>query len=392
MCEVMLDLAATGVDVLRLDAVPFLWKRVGTNLQNQPEVHQLAGVPRGGPDRGARRRVQGRGRSCRRRTSSATSAPAATRARLSDLAYHNVLMVLLWSLLATRKVALMTRTLQSMPPVPAGAGWVTMSAATTTSAGRSPRRTPRRWERPASSTGASSSTSTPATSARSRAARFQENDATGDARTSGTAVSLAGLEAGDEHAVERLLLLYAVAFAYGGLPLIYMGDELGLLNDRDWAADPMHASDNRWMHRPPMDWEAARRNDPVTVEGRLWAGLQRLIERAPRDARCMPRARSRRSGPATTTPGLRREHAGDRQLLLLANFSPEPQTVALDGVERALQPYDVPGWSTRGAGQRRDAPNAANSAERHRERQAWPTVAPSSRRALRARCMRQRAM
>ena len=41
MCEVMLDLAATGVDVLRLDAVPFLWKRVGTNSQNQPEVHQL---------------------------------------------------------------------------------------------------------------------------------------------------------------------------------------------------------------------------------------------------------------------------------------------------------------------------------------------------------------
>ena len=48
MVEVMLTLADRGVDVLRLDAVPFLWKRLGTDCQNQPEAHQiLAGAPRG---------------------------------------------------------------------------------------------------------------------------------------------------------------------------------------------------------------------------------------------------------------------------------------------------------------------------------------------------------
>ena len=58
-----------------------------------------------------------------------------------------------------------------------------------------------------------------------------------------------------------------------------MGDELGLRNDPRWADDPAHAADNRWMHRPPMDWEAAeRRHDPTTVEGRIWAGLRRLVE------------------------------------------------------------------------------------------------------------------
>ena len=56
-----------------------------------------------------------------------------------------------------------------------------------------------------------------------------------------------------------MLLLYAIAFAHGGLPLIYMGDELGLRNDPAWADDPAHREDNRWMHRPPMDWEAAER-------------------------------------------------------------------------------------------------------------------------------------
>ena len=57
-----------------------------------------------------------------------------------------------------------------------------------------------------------------------------------------------------------------------------MGDELGLLNDASYLDDPHKRDDNRWMHRPAMDWEAAeRRHDPATVEGRLWAGLQRLI-------------------------------------------------------------------------------------------------------------------
>ena len=119
-----------------------------------------------------------------------------------------------------------------------------------------------------------------------RGARFQSNPRTGEARTSGTAASLGGLEqalaSGDAVAVDlamrRMLLLHAIAFAHGGLPLVYMGDELGLRNDPAWADDPAHRDDNRWMHRPPMDWEAAeRRHDPATVEGRLWAGLRRLI-------------------------------------------------------------------------------------------------------------------
>jgi amylosucrase len=101
MAKVMLDLAATGVDVLRLDAVPFLWKRVGTNCQNQPEVHELLQALRSvlriaapavafkaeaivSPHDLVAYLGQGRheGKEC-------------------DLAYHNALMVLLWSALAS---------------------------------------------------------------------------------------------------------------------------------------------------------------------------------------------------------------------------------------------------------------------------------------------------
>jgi amylosucrase len=128
--------------------------------------------------------------------------------------------------------------------------------------------------------------------------------------------------------VRRILLLYAVAFAHGGVPLIYMGDELGLRNDRTYTADPARRDDNRWMHRPRMDWAAAtRRHDLQAIEGRLFAGLRRLV-----DARRATRAvhAQGRTDPLWTGNdhvfGLQREHAGDR-LLLLANFSERPQAI-----------------------------------------------------------------
>ena len=128
------------------------------------------------------------------------------------------------------------------------------------------------------------------------------------------------------------------------MPLIYMGDELGLRNDPRWADDPAHAGDNRWMHRPPMDWAAAeRRHDPSTVEGRLWA-RPAAARRAPAAARApsTPRAAASRCGPATTTSSaLLREHAGER-LLLLANFTALEQTVhaGVAPTRLALGPYE----------------------------------------------------
>src|SRR3954447_1339851 len=125
MALVMLDLAAAGIDVLRLDAVPFMWKRVGTNSQNQPEVHDLLQAFR------AVVRIVAPAVAFK---AEAIVAPRDLVAYLGrgrhegrecQLAYHNVLMVLGWSALASGRVALMTSTLRRMPPVPRGAGWAT---------------------------------------------------------------------------------------------------------------------------------------------------------------------------------------------------------------------------------------------------------------------------
>ena len=125
MAEAMLGLSAVGVDVLRLDAAPFLWKRVGTNCQNQPEVHELLQAFR------AALRIAAPAVAFK---AEAIVAPrdlvpylgtGRHEGKECDLAYHNVLMVLLWSALASGRVSLMTSTLRAMPPVPPGAGWLT---------------------------------------------------------------------------------------------------------------------------------------------------------------------------------------------------------------------------------------------------------------------------
>jgi amylosucrase len=345
MAEAMLELANAGIDVLRLDAVPFLWKRKGTDSQNQPEVHQLLQAFR------AAMRIAAPGVSFK---AEAIVSPRELVRYLGagrhegkecDLAYHNVLMVLGWSALATGRVALLTHTLQAMPPVPPGAGWVTYVrchddigwAITDEDAARA-HEDAHLHRRFLSDFYAGDFPGTFA-----RGARFQPDPLSGEARTSGTAASLAGLdhaiETGDEIATEmairRILLLHALAFAHGGLPLLYMGDEIGLRNDPDWAADAAHAADNRWMHRPVMDWEAAgRRHDPATVEGRIHAGIRELAakRRATRAVHAQGRVEPLWTGNDHVF-ALRREHAGE-QMLLLANFSAAEQTVAVEGLGR----------------------------------------------------------
>ena len=101
-----------------------------------------------------------------------------------------------------------------------------------------------------------------------RGVPFQDNLKTGDYRISGNTVSLSGADAGDLGGVERVLLLYAIAFSAGGIPLIYPGDEVGQLNDDGYRDDPATAGDGRWVNRPHRLAKLhARWADPTTTAG-----------------------------------------------------------------------------------------------------------------------------
>jgi amylosucrase len=74
-----------------------------------------------------------------------------------------------------------------------------------------------------------------------------------------------------------MFLAHAVVAGWGGIPVIWSGDELAQPNDPSWADDPRHADDNRWAHRPRLDEaKAAGRHDLSTVEGKVYAGLAHL--------------------------------------------------------------------------------------------------------------------
>ncbi len=289
MLEEILHLAGRGVEIFRMDAVPFMIKRLGTTCMNQPGVHDLVA---------ALHALTGLAAPAVVFKAEAIVAPDDLVAYLGardryrpecELAYHNQLMVLLWSGLATGDARLAVQALRRMRPIPPETSWATyvrghddigwaISDVDAWAVGYDPRlhrdflnafysgRFPR---------------------SRARGALFGENPATGDARISGSAAALCGIDDARDRAdaaalelgVRRLVLLHAVAFGWGGLPLIWMGDELAQENDTAWNDDPALTADNRWMHRPFFDDDAAaRRHDPASVEGRVFGWFVALAQ------------------------------------------------------------------------------------------------------------------
>ena len=120
-----------------------------------------------------------------------------------------------------------------------------------------------------------------------RGALFSSNPKTGDARISGTLASLCGLEKAlfegngpaIEQSIQKILLMQAHSIFLGGLPMLFYGDEVGYTNDYRFQQDPSKSYDNRWMHRPLIDWNKnAAVDSPNTVENRVFSNLQKLIK------------------------------------------------------------------------------------------------------------------
>ena len=286
--KIMLHLANKGVDVLRLDAVAFMWKRMGTRCQSEPEVHMLLQALRACCRIAAPAVIH---------LEEAIVAPAEMLpylgrgihdGREGNLAYHNSLMVQFWSALATRNTGLMTHVLAShFPDRLTNASYATYIrchddigwAITDEDA----------WARGMIGAAHRNYLSDfyeggfPGSFA--QGALFQENPATGDKRISGSFASLAGLEkaqdpAAVDLAVQRILMGHALIAGFGGIPLIYMGDELATLNDYSYLTNPDHAHDSRWIHRPLMDWNAAATRETADhPSGRVFRGVRHILAR-----------------------------------------------------------------------------------------------------------------
>lgn len=282
MAGEMLFLANAGVSILRLDAVAFVWKELGTSCENLPQAHTII------------RAFQ---------TVARLAAPSLLfkseaivhpddiqkyiDLRECQLSYNPLLMAELWEASATKETRLLALSLRKRHHINEGCAWVNYvrchddigwtfadeDAAELGIKGNDHRNFLNSFymgQFPGSF---------------SRGVSFQYNPVTGDRRICGTAASLAGIEraleegSGEdlETGIRRLLLLYGIVFSAGGIPLIYLGDELGTLNRYEYEDDPAQANDSRWVHRPLWsDSSYKKRKDGSTVEGRVFAGIQRL--------------------------------------------------------------------------------------------------------------------
>ena len=205
-----------------------------------------------------------------------------------NLAYHNSLMVQFWSALATRDVRLMTHVLGThFPDRLTNATYATYIrchddigwAITDEDASAL------QMSGPAHRTYLSDFYEGGFAGSFAQGVLFQVNEETGDKRISGSFASLAGLEkAQDDHdretAVQRILMGHALIAAFGGIPLIYMGDELAMLNDHSYLDVPEHAHDSRWIHRPRMDWQLAdTRHDGNSPAAQVFWGTRHILAR-----------------------------------------------------------------------------------------------------------------
>jgi amylosucrase len=289
MIKIMIFLGNKGIDVLRLDAVPFLWKRLGTNSQNEPEAHTILQAMR------ACTKVVMPGVLFK---SEAIVQPndivkylgqGNTPVEECEIGYNASLMVFLWDAIATKNTRLLTKGLETMPRIPKGSTWINylrchddiglgFSDADAESVGYNPN-LHRRFlvDYYTGKFYGSYATGAP----------FMYNPKTGEARISGSLASLAGLEkamkennkAEIEKAKKKILMLHSVIMAFGGVPLIYYGDELATINDYSYMENDSQKGDNRWMHRPVINWKnAEKRNVSGTIEYEIFNGIKKMIE------------------------------------------------------------------------------------------------------------------
>lgn len=278
--------ANLGVDVLRIDAPAFIWKQPGTTCQNLPQAHTLLRLIKQCVQ------VASPGMAL---LGEAIVAPKEIMkyfgsglytARECDLAYNATHMALQWDALATGDTRVMLAAQHEILQKPYGTSWINYTRChddiglgyedyMIRHAGFDPLQHRRflkdyySGELPGS----------PA-----RGALFSVNPKTGDARISGSLASLCGLEsavqanngAAIDTAISRILLMQAHSFFLGGIPMLFYGDEAGYTNDYSYLEDPGKSYDNRWMHRPVIDWN--RSLGETSIGHRVFKGTRHLIQ------------------------------------------------------------------------------------------------------------------
>ncbi len=288
MLENIFFYANLGIDILRIDAPAFIWKQVGTSCQNLPEAHTLLRLIKQAVY------IATPGMAI---LGEAIVAPKEIIkyfgtdefiAKECDVAYNATQMALQWDALATADTRVMLAAQSDLLQKPLGATWITYTRChddiglgydddKIAAAGYNAyehRKFLKEYY----------SGNHPVSDA--MGALFSVNPKTQDARISGTLASLCGLEkaielnnkAAIDQSIAKIIMMQAQTMFIGGIPMLFYGDEVGYTNDYSYLTDEGKSYDNRWMHRPIIDWEKnAKIEIEDSIEEQIFSATKRLI-------------------------------------------------------------------------------------------------------------------
>ena len=358
-----LFLANQGMDIIRIDAVPYIWKQLGTNCRNLPQVHTIVRMMRMIGEIVCPGIVL---------LGEVVMAPVEVVPYFGTvekpechMLYNVTTMATTWNTVACRDTRLLRGQLEAVSGLPRDytflnylrchddIGWG-LDYGTLSTWGM--REVPHKAFLNRYFQGIEPGST-------SRGELYNADPVTGDARFCATTASMCGIEAagfeGDaaamEVAVRKDVMLHAYLLAQSGLPIIYSGDEVAQVNDYSYKDDPEKADDSRYIHRGHFDWALVdRADDPETVQGRVFSALRELedIRRAEdvfdADAEV---AIVDYSDPAILWI---RRRAGEKNLDAVFNFSDEARTVwmperaayadLVTGETSAFQTFELAAW------------------------------------------------